>query len=144
VTCPALDASLRALTVQQDQATIDNPSKVADMMAPDKVGWFLDKWKSKVETANSLLKSVEQRAFAIIKAGGEVPGWIVGEGRKMRSWEDEDVAGATLQAKFGDAVYALALKSPAQVEKEFKGSKDLIKSLVKTKASEKLVPSEGA
>ena len=44
----------------------------------------------------------------------------------------------------GEGVYALALKSPAQIEKEFKGSKDLVKSLVRTKASEKLVPSEGA
>ncbi len=141
--CPALDASLKSIVVQDLQA-VEAPEKAAELMPPEAAGRFLSKWKAKVETAVALVKAVEQRAFAIIKAGGEVPGWVVGTGRNMRAWADENAAGAELQGMYGDSVYALSLKTPAQIEKEFKGSKDLVKSLVETKAAEKLVPSEGA
>lgn len=142
VTCPVLEASLKAIEVK-DPVEIDDPRKAAEMMAPDRVAFFLAKWKAKVETASALIRQVEARAIAILKAGGDVPGWAIGVGRNTRAWADEAAAQKALVEACGPGVLATELRSPAQIEKLFKEAKPLVKTLVINKPSEKLIPTEG-
>lgn len=142
VCCPALEASLKAIEVK-DPIEIDDPRKAAEMMSPDRVAHFLRKWKAKVETASALVRQVEARAMAILKAGGDVPGWALGVGRNTRAWADENEAQKALLSACGPGVLETALRSPAQIEKLFKEAKPLVKTLTINKPSEKLIPIEG-
>jgi len=142
VTCPVLEASLKAIEVK-DPVEIDDPRKAAEMMSPERVAFFLLKWKAKVETASALVRQVEGRAMAILKAGGDVPGWAIGVGRNTRVWADETAAQKLLMESCGPGVLETALRSPAQVEKLFKEAKPLVKTLTINKPSEKLVQTEG-
>lgn len=142
VTCPVLEASLKAIEVK-DPVEIDDPRKAAEMMAPDRVSFFLTKWKAKVETASALVRQVEARAIAILKAGGDVPGWALGVGRNTRAWTDEAAAQKALMEACGPGVLVTELRPPAQIEKLFKEAKPLVKTLIINKPSEKLIQLEG-
>lgn len=141
VTCPAIENALSESVEVVTIARAEDPATVAKTLAPRDCGEFLTTWKERVEMAASILKHVEGRAVAIIEAGGEVPGWEIGEGRKTRKWADEWEAAKVLEYTFpGVEIYERSLMSPAAIEKTLgkKVVNGVLKDLVRVESSKKL------
>lgn len=72
--------------------------------------------------------AIEERAFAVLQAGGDLPGWKLVEGRANRTWRDPDAAERAL-ARAGlkkDQRTQARLISPAQAEKILGRGHDLL------------------
>jgi hypothetical protein len=127
VTCPAVTAALAPVA----ESAVATPEGFAAALTPSDVGSFLSQWLSRVELAESIVASVKGRAYSILEAGGEVPGWTLVNGRKSRAWLAEEEAEMALVSRLGDGAFLRKLRSPAQVEKIAKDDPDL-KALVKS------------
>jgi len=139
VTCPVLEMSM---VEASDLATVQlTPKEYATALSTTGVGEFLTRWKERVEAAQAILDQVEKRAWATLETGGTVPGWSIGRGRNgARKWVDPAAAETVLRERYGDRVFTLKLKTPPQIEEEFKPPKDLLKSMVTSTPTKKLVP----
>ncbi len=119
----------------------------ASAMQPSEVAAFLDRYAERIDLAETVLGQVKARAFAILEAGGEVPGWALVDGRKTRKWTEEVCAEMALRKAAEEAsvsigdIYVGELKSPAQIDK-IKELKALVASLVTVKRNPKLVRAE--
>ena len=61
--------------------------------------------------------AVKDYAQSVLGHGGVVPGYMLVEGRSLRRWGDEVVAGEALAALLGEEAYLKKLISPSQAEK---------------------------
>jgi hypothetical protein len=124
--CPAL-YKLTSDTLMADFDQIDEapqPHKLteAQLRAALENKTLIEAWLASVEL------TVKQR----ILEGGAFEGFKLVEGRAVRKWSDEDVAGVRLAQLVGDhAAYVRKLISPAQAEKLLgKAKKGLIEDIV--------------
>ena len=80
------------------------------------------------------LTAVEDRAYATLEDGGDVPGWKLVEGRKLRRWKDAQAAEDALRRKKFKVrdIFKSTLISPAQAEKLLGKGNPLLDDLVET------------
>jgi hypothetical protein len=109
--CPKLRADTKALSTWQNP----HPELTSVQM-----GEYLDL----AEKAEEWAAAVKQYAHERLENGEFVDGWKLVPKRAIRKWADG--AEPALRAKFAmpDCIYTHELKSPAQIEKEFKISTD--------------------
>lgn len=143
LTCPAISRDVLVPAHSLAVSITDDPAVWVANLTATECGQFLTTWKERVDLANSILKHVEQRAIMLLEIGSRLDGWKMGEGKKMRKWSDEQSAKECLVNSLGQDVLETSLKSPAQIEKTFgKAGKELVKGLVTTTPTKKLVPDD--
>lgn len=145
VTCPAV---VQGALVPVHAGAMKMPSpELVETLSPAEVGAFLDRYAERVELASEILSAAKARAYAILEAGGEIPGWGLAHGRRTRKWSEEAAAEEALRQAAVEAgvpvsdLYVTEFKSPAQVDK-LKVLKPLVASLVTSTATKKLVRAE--
>ncbi len=141
--CPAVSAG--ALVPVSAAPSIPD----AAAMQPGAVAAFLDRFADRIEIAETVLAQVKARAHAILEAGGDVDGWRLVPGRKVRKWADEAAAAERCEewareqaGRPLEDLYETSLLSPAQMEKLDKSLKPIVAGLVEVKQSPKLVKDE--
>lgn len=95
------------------------------MLTREQMEAELEKWLPYADTMIAWGKDVKDAAHALLEQGGRVPGWKLVNGRKMRSWYDEEKTIRYL-AKVGLPAadrYVKKIVSPAQAEKALKSAK---------------------
>jgi len=142
VTCPAV---VSGSLVPVERATLPD----AAAMQPSEIAAFLDRFADRIELADQILGQVKARAHAILEAGGEVDGWRLVPGRKVRKWANEAAAAERCEewareqaGRPLEDLYETSLLSPAQMEKLDKSLKPIVAGLVEVKQSPKLVRDE--
>jgi hypothetical protein len=97
------------------------------------------------DLAEEIVGAVKRRAYALLEAGGTIPGYALKPGRQMRAWADDAAKKLTeVAAKLkqpSDSIWAeRALLSPAQLEKAWgKASKGPIETLVTKKQTRSIL-----
>jgi len=101
------------------------------------------------ETLKARCGALERRAWEILQAGGQVPGWDLVPGRGSRVWAEsiDEAALRTIAERIGQNAEAIVVKelaSPAQLEKAWGKSKvirdELGPCIVKKPGALKLAP----
>jgi hypothetical protein len=110
--CPALNATF-------DEAAGLNPSDT-----PGLEDWELGARLALVGPMKTLVKSLEDEAYARLTKGGDVPGFKLVRKKGNRVWKEGAADIASIE--FGDDAYKSDLKSPAQIER-LKGGKAVTK-----------------
>lgn len=147
VTCPAV---VSGAIVPATTNLPANPKEAVHALAVSDLAAFLDRYSEKVELAAEILAAAKARAFAIIEAGGEVPGYELVNGRKTRRWTEEACAEMALRKEAEAAsvdvadLYTAEFKTPAQIEKLAPALKAAVKNLVTTTTHPKLARVENA
>ena len=94
----------------------------------------LSKYMSMVDHLRGFADAVENAVKEKILQGGHVPGWKVVEGRKTRSWKDEnEVKSALLQQGVTNIFTTPELLSVSQMEKALKKSGIDLEQFIKVK-----------
>lgn len=122
--CPAMrDKSYEVAKIDFAQAPEKNILKTPDQLSKEELKLFLDN----VDLLENYIAQVKAYAFKVLDNGGNIDGYkLVRSGKAHRKWNgaDEDVA-SMLEMELGlthDDLYTSSLKTPAQVEKLFKGA----------------------
>lgn len=124
--CPALRAESQAIAaVEFDEMPVVLPP-VPSTIPPEQFGEML----GKLPILEAWIKSMKEHAENELREGREVPGHKLVERRARRVWVDPDAAAAAI-SKMAPAIGVAPadlfekpeLKSPAQVEKMFRGKK---------------------
>ncbi len=76
------------------------------------------------------LSSVEGHVTEQLLTGKTVPGWKLVEGRSLRKWSNEQVAGTMLESLIGDKAWERELLSPAKAEKAVGKAKAQLQDLI--------------
>lgn len=147
VTCPAV---VSGAIVPATTNLPANAKEAVHALAVSDLSAFLDRYAEKVELAAEILAAAKARAFAILEAGGEVPGYELVSGKKTRRWADEGAAAEALikwveeHGESDSLIWETSLVSPARAEKLGKGIKQIVAPLVETKQAQKLARVENA
>lgn len=127
--CPAMRD--KAYEVAKVDFMQTNSVKIPDpkTLSIEQIKLFLDN----ADILENYITAVREHAFNLLNRGEEIEGYkLVKSGKTHRKWnaEDEEIA-AMLSLELGideKQLYQTKLKTPAQVEKLVKGSKDIINS----------------
>lgn len=108
-TCPARKSAALA--------AFPKAPKEPKLLTMEEIGKALEAYDLVVDW----FKSVKEYAMDELKAGKEVPGWKLVNGKNMRKWADVSAAEKYFQILLGDAAYSKPeLLSVAQMEKALK------------------------
>lgn len=118
--CPALASLAAELPVCEEPNRLPN-SEVARLLKASK-------------PVRAWIGALEQHAFGVLMAGGQIPGYMLGLGRSTRDWKD-GTSEAQLESigkslgKDPAAVVVKELASPAQIEKSWGKAKKIKEAL---------------
>lgn len=130
--CPALQAAGMSVTMPHAAmvgaaiaATSPMPPIPKEMPALPDVALMGEKALATVlerrKVYDAWIEAVEERAFNMLQAGLDIPGWEIGQRTGNRKWVNPDEAATKLRTEFGvslvDMYTPQTLRSPAQVEK---------------------------
>lgn len=128
--CPAMrDKSYELAKVDFSKPVNENKIKQPSELTKEELKLFLDN----VDLLESYIAAVREYAFKILDGGGTIEGYkLVRSNKTHRKWNDTDENVATmLELELGishDDLFTSKIKTPAQVEKLVKGSKDIVAS----------------
>lgn len=109
--CPAKFACPEHIEIANKAAAEDFALIVAE---PNSLAY----WLAELPKLKGFIDSLEGRAFDLLSAGGEIPGFGLGKGQSRRSWADEAQVLKFANAKgLQDLLLKQILLSPAQVDK---------------------------
>lgn len=118
--CKFCKAKAQCPALRRDLATSLTPIKGSEIIFPDvktlstdTVVKILD-YKDRIE---EWLDAVAAYAHSIVEAGGVVPGYELAKKRANRRWTDEKKVAETFLGEFGNDIFDMKIKSPAQLEK---------------------------
>ena len=114
-----------------DFAKVENTSIPApETLTKEQIKLFLDN----ADLLENYISAVREYAFNLVNRGETIEGYkLVKSGKTHRKWkeEDENIVAEMLALELGvdkDSLFETKLKTPAQVEKLVKGSKDIVGS----------------
>lgn len=82
------------------------------------------------------IDAVRERAFAMLERGAKIPGWKLVDKRGQRKWADPEKATAQFFKRYKEDIFVPSeILSPAQMEKAFPDSKELVEKLTTTISS---------
>ena len=122
--CPELTARTRAIAKQEfTQGQVYDAATLKSALDSRE---FVKAW----------LKTLDEFAYGVLEAGGEIPGYKLVAKRPIRKWKDESQAEIALHNYAGkiDLFEPKSLKSPAQMEKLIK-DKEVLTPLIESISS---------
>lgn len=128
--CPSMRDKTYELA-KVDFAKVENTSIPApETLTKEQIKLFLDN----ADLLENYISAVREYAFNLVNRGETIEGYkLVKSGKTHRKWKDEDenIVAEMLALELGvnkDSLFETKLKTPAQVEKLVKGSKDIVGS----------------
>jgi len=128
IICPAMrDKSYEIAKVDFAKAPQGSVIKQPSQLSKEELKIFLDN----ADLLEQYIAAVREYAFSVLDRGGEIEGYkLVRNNKKHRQWSlaEADIA-AMLEFELDvdrQMLFTTKLKSPAQVEKLIKGSKDIV------------------
>lgn len=118
--CKFCKAKAQCPALRKDLATSLAPIKGSEVVFPDVKALTIDNvvkildYKDRIE---EWLDAVAAYAHSVVEAGGVVPGYELAKKRANRRWTDEKKVAEAFLGEFGNDIFDMKIKSPAQLEK---------------------------
>lgn len=127
--CPSMrDKSYEMAKIDFQKPVSENKLRAPQDLTPHELKLFLDN----AELLENYIKDIKDYATKVLESGRAIEGYkLVKSSKTHRKWkgDNEDVTASMLGLALGvdaESLYSKTLKTPAQVEKMVKGSKEVL------------------